>query len=73
MIEDSIDLYDVRTPEYSSRRLRLSQGHQLKQIFFLSSRSSDNRCAQVSICMYEWEKKEATCSTIWNTTESKRH
>jgi hypothetical protein len=58
----TIDLYDMRTREHSARRLlRLSQGHQLKQIFFLSSRSSDNRCAQVYIC--EWEK-EATCSTI---------
>lgn len=65
----TIDLYDVRTREHSGRRLRLSQGHQLKQIF-LSSRSSDNRCAQVYIC--EWEK-EATCSTIWNIIKSKRH
>ena len=30
----TIDLSDMRTREHSGRRLRLSQGHQLKQIFF---------------------------------------
>ena len=64
----AIDLYDVRTREHSARRLRRSQGHQLKQIF-LSSRSSDSRCAQVYTYIYAHGRKTEERGNMFNYLE----
>ena len=46
----AIDLYDVHTREHSARRLRRSQGHQLKQIFCLLARVTADALKYMHIC-----------------------